>query len=528
MTHIEMPRRSMGGASLSDGRDTLKSMERRLKIYYTSDVHGRLSPVDHASGRSMPSGLANCIQGFAKDGNTLIIDGGDILQGSPLTYYLYNKSEHAGRLIAGLMNIGGYDFVTLGNHDFNYGRQAIEEYIAALDGRCLCANVSGVAGVEKTAVITMANGLRVGLTGVTTQYVKLWEKPENLNGVAVTDAFSAAAEALRELKAAGTDLNICIYHGGFEKDPTTGETLSATEENQGYRICRELGFDILLAGHQHMPAENLRLFGTYTCQPPDKASRYIVMEVSAGEGVTAVSRLVDAGSEENAAAKRLLAPAEEAAAAWFDTPVGHLDTPLLPSGHIEMAAKGCLIANFFNQVQLEASGADISATSLGNSVKGLGREVTIRDIISTYVFPNTLKTVAVDRGQLKRALERSAEYFALDGRGGLTVSEDFLRPIEQHFNYDYISGIFVTMDIRRPRGDRVVSIKYRGEELPEDKKLTLCLNSYRATGAGGYGVYRECETVRELPTEIAELIISYVDRHREITVDRTKWLNVIY
>lgn len=161
-------------------------------------------------------------------------------------------------------------------------------------------------------------------------------------------------------------------------------------------------------------------------------------------------------------------------------------------------------------------------------MKGLNRDVTIRDIVSTYIYPNTLKTLCVTRAQLKCALERSAEYFAIDAGGKLKVSESFLTPIEQHFNYDYFSGIEAAFDIRRSVGDRVVSIKYKGEELSEDKRLTLCLNNYRASGAGGYGVYRQCETVRELPTEIAELIIAYVDRHRNITVDKHKWLKLIY
>ena len=54
------------------------------------------------------------------------------------------------------------------------------------------------------------------------------------------------------------------------------------------------------------------------------------------------------------------------------------------------------------------------------------------------------------------------------------------------------------------------------------------MNNYRASGAGGYDIYRQCQTVRELPTEIAELIIAYVDRHRNITVDKHKWLKLIY
>ena len=147
---------------------------KKLKIYYTSDVHGAFSPTDYATGSRIAAGLSNCIAGFKKDGDTLIIDGGDILQGSPFTYYLYSQTEHGGKTIAALMNIGGYDFVTLGNHDFNYGKAAIEEYLAALNAKCLCANVRGIRGVEGTAVITTQNGLRVGLAGVTTHYVNIF------------------------------------------------------------------------------------------------------------------------------------------------------------------------------------------------------------------------------------------------------------------------------------------------------------------------------------------------------------------
>ena len=98
----------------------------------------------------------------------------------------------------------------------------------------------------------------------------------------------------------------------------------------------------------------------------------------------------------------------------------------------------------------------------------------------------------------------------------------------QHFNYDYFAGVSAVFDLRRPVGERVVSIKYRGAELAEDKSLTLCMNNYRASGAGGYEVYSECEVVREQPTEISELIIEYIDRHRSITVDKTKWLEIVY
>ncbi len=502
-------------------------MQRKLRIYYTSDTHGFFSPVDYATGGTAASGLANCMNNFRHDGNTLIIDGGDTLQGSPFTYWLYSQYHGSDCVPAKLLNLGGYDFITLGNHDFNYGKAEIERFLDTLDAKCLCANVDGIRGVEKYAVITLENGLRVGLTGVVTHYVNRWEKPENLEGIKISEAFPAAEAALNVLKTHNVDLTVCIYHGGFENDVKTGKPLSSTDENQGWRICHELDFDVLLCAHQHMAVEDLCIGSTYTCQPPDKARQYIAMDITVGvEGTSAQSYLCDAGDTPLPAAVEYLAPLERETSQWLDTPVGHLDTPLLPKPPLTMAAHGSLIANFFNQVQLEASGADISSTSLANSVKGFDRDVTIRDVVSTYIFPNTLVTLEVDRRALKAAMERCAEYFTLDC-GKLRVSDGFLQPIVQHFNYDYFAGVSAVYDLRRPVGERVVSIKYGGIELPEDKMLTLCMNNYRASGAGGYGIYRECRVICEQPPEISELIIEYIDRHRNITVDKTKWLEIV-
>ena len=179
-------------------------------------------------------------------------------------------------------------------------------------------------------------------------------------------------------------------------------------------------------------------------------------------------------------------------------------------------------------MQLAASGADISCTSLGNEVKGFQRDITVRDVVATYIYPNTLQTLRVTRPVLKAALERCAQYFSIRPDGALEVSQDFLKPKVEHYNYDYFSGIQVTMDVRLPLGRRVTSIRYQGEELPEDKALTLCMNNYRASGTGGYECFRGCEKVSELPTEISELIMDYVLAHGSLTVDKTRWLTVLH
>ena len=503
-------------------------MDRKLTIYFTSDIHGYFAPTDYANNCRAASGLANCAANFTHDRNTLILDGGDTLQGSPFTYWLYSRTEEKSLIPAKLMNLAGCDFFTLGNHDFNYGPTELERYIEAMDARCLCANVQGLRGVERCAVVTLENGLRVGLTGVTSQFVPKWEKPENIKGLTFLDAFETARDVLAELKAQKVDITICLYHGGFENDVDTGRPLSKTLENEGWRMCQELDYDILLTGHQHMPFADKCVNGTFTCQPPDKARQYIRMDVTVDDGkVMAKSELCPAGDVTPEAFKELLEPLEAETAKFLDTPLGHLDRDLRPSTPLKRALKGSLIANFYNQVQLEASGADISCTCLANTMRGFSENITVRDIVASYVFPNTLKTIMVDRAVLTKALERSADYYAIDENGEVCVSDSFLHPIVAHFNYDFISGIEAVIDLRKAPGERVISIRYRGEELPDGKTLTMCLNNYRASGAGGYDFYADCEIVREQPEEISALIIDYVDRHRDITVDKTRWLTII-
>ena len=505
-------------------------MDRKLTIYFTSDIHGYYSPTDYANNCRAASGLANCAANFTHDSDTLILDGGDTLQGSPFTYWLYSRTEEKSLIPARLMTLAGYDFITLGNHDFNYGTAELERYIEALGAKCLCANVLGLRGVGRCAVVTLDNGLRVGLTAVTSQFIPNWEKPENIEGLIFSDAFETARDVLAEMKAQKLDITICLYHGGFENDVDTGRPLSKTLENEGWRICQELDYDILLTGHQHMPFADRCVNGTWTCQPPDKARQYIRMDVTVDDDgkVTAHSELCEPGNETPEAFRELLEPLEAETAKFLDTPLGHLDTALRPTEPLDRALNGSLIANFFNQVQLEASNADISCTCLANTLRGFSEDVTVRDIVASYVFPNTLKTIRVDRAVLTKALERSADYFAFDESGALKVSDSFLKPIVAHFNFDFIAGIEAVIDLRNAPGERVTSIRFRGEELPPDRTLTMCLNNYRASGAGGYEFYADCETVREQPEEISELIINYVDRHRDIVVDKTRWLTVLY
>lgn len=118
----------------------------KLKILFTSDLHGYFFPTDYIHTGCRPMGV-NALSGMfraARDENTLTIDGGDTLQGSPFAYY----AAHHGRvpLLAQAMNDAGYDYVTVGNHDFNYGYDVLSGYLNALNAKALAANVEDLGG----------------------------------------------------------------------------------------------------------------------------------------------------------------------------------------------------------------------------------------------------------------------------------------------------------------------------------------------------------------------------------------------
>lgn len=496
-------------------------MANRLTIYFTSDTHGYLYPSHFCDQQPRPMGLLS--MRFPKDGNTLIIDGGDTIQGSPLTYYCYG--HHLLLPVADALNDRQYDFVTLGNHDFNNGYGALESYLTRLNAQCLCANVTDRTGglpLLPYAVRTMENGLRVGVIGLVTHWVTLWEKPENLTRFTLTDPVEAARPLAEKLRGQ-VDVLIGLYHGGLEKDLRTGERLSSTDENEGCRLCEELPFDLLLTGHQHIAMADRQYAGTHVVQTPCNAAAYVKVELE--EDGTFHSQLMTppAHAELTPSQQRLWKDVN----GWLDRPIGHLSRALWPEDKLTMALESSPIAAFFNQVQLEASGADISCAALPNSLRGFDSAVTVRDVVASYVYSNTLVVLRVTGSILRQALEQCASYFDIQADGTLAVARSFLQPKEAHFNYDYFSGVEYGFDLRQPVGRRVFRLEYHGKPVQPEDSFTLCLSSYRATGAGDFPYYADCPRVRELQTEISELILNYFTAHPYVQVEEKPAYTVI-
>ena len=484
----------------------------KLTIYFTSDTHGYLYPTNFASKQPLPMGLLP--MSFPKDENTLVIDGGDTIQGSPLAYFckLHNRELP----IAQAMNDRGYDYVTLGNHDFNNGYDYLKRHLDALQAKCLCANVEDLRGelpIASAAVHTLGNGLRVGLVGIVTDWVNRWEKPENLTELRVHDPFEAARKAIETLDA---DIIVGIYHGGVEKDLASGRALSKTDENIACRLCEELHIDLLLTGHQHIPMANQQWNGTHIVQTPCNAASYVKVTLEEDGFHSELCQVAN-----SAVLTDSQSALWEELNTWLDTPIGRLSYAIWPSEKLDMALNGSSIADFFNTVQLWASGADVSCAALGNELRGFDSQVTVRDVVASYVYSNTLVVLEVTGHVLKLALEQCARYFAFAENGSVCIAESFLSPKIAHYNYDYFKGVEYVFDLSQPEGQRVVSLTRNGVPVAMADKLTLVMCDYRSTGAGDFDFYCDCPRVRDIQTEVSELILSYLVEHPYVEIEAT-------
>lgn len=494
------------------------------RICVTSDLHGSILP-DPENGDTGVLALAAC---FHKDENTLILDCGDAIQGSPLAM-MAAREKQSRHPFALAMNQCGYDAITLGNHDWNYGVDYLSTYLNTLEATCLCANIRDKEGklpVVDTQIMTLGNGLRVGLTGICTDYLTHWEAPHTLRKLEIMSALEGAKRAYQALQG-NCDVTVCLYHGGLERDLTTGKLLSQTGEDVGCQICRELSYDILLTGHQHQIIPGHDLFGTWVVQPGSNGGQFVELEFQVAEdGTVTVSSQVRKGARpERDTYPEELAGLGERTEQWLCQPLATLDRALPGEDPLSLAWNGSAVAELLNQMQMEVTGADISATCLDRYDRSIGPVVSARDILESYRFANTLKVVEITGGQLKRYLEQVVSYFHRE-HDEISVAESFLKPKESHYNYDYIAGVDYTIDLTRPVGERVVALSRMGKQVEEHQVFSFAVTSYRSAGGGGYEEISNCPVVWESQEEISRMMLQYLQDHPTLTVKKRGGLHI--
>ncbi|MPM83500.1 Trifunctional nucleotide phosphoesterase protein YfkN [bioreactor metagenome] len=359
-----------------------------------------------------------------------------------------------------------------------------------------------------------------------TQHIPNWEHPDNIRNITFVNCLKFVEETVELIQRTEKVAQIiCLYHGGIERDLVThqpNETLSG--ENQGYEICQRVkGLDILVTGHQHQSVIT-RINDILVTQTAHDAQEIAVIEVHDGR-ISAYLKPVPDTVDQNLLA--LVADEEQQTQTWLDVPLGHLISgDLLISDMFEARLHKHPLVSFLNQVQMASTNTDISLVGLANSVVGFRHEISMRDIIASYVYPNTLTVLEITGKTLKKALERSAEYFALQN-GRISINPKFTAPKPKHYNYDMFDGIEYTIKVSNPIGQRIVSLTYHQEPIAEDRLYRVAMNNYRSVGGDDFFMYKSGTIIHDTQKHIVDCIADYIIEHHEITVDHQDNIHVI-
>lgn len=517
----------------------------KITILSTSDIHGYFYPTDfstiddrHEFGFLKAASLIRQIRSnAATDEIVLYIENGDIIEGSPMDSYTYNtkKTTDCSQRIISLVDLVKPDAAVLGNHEFNYGIDYLSAVLKERNYPVLGANVSGDDSpriVDAPYKIFEKKGIKIGVVGLTTQFIPHWEDAANIKGL----QFSSALETLKEIVGylrPQVDVLIVAYHGGFEADLISGQpTEKDTGENEGSAILHEVPeIDALVTGHQHR-REAASVNGTPVTQPGYRGSDVgkIVLELDEQRYVKRSSaQLLSVTGQKLAedlqqASKQWYVDTQK----WLDQPVATITGDMRINDHMAARAQGHPYLDLVNRVQMEATGAKISGTALFNDdVQGFGKNVTVRNVMNSYVYPNTLVVEKVTGADLRSALERCAAFFELGKDGSLKISAEFSTPKVELYNYDYYSGLDYSFDIRKPVGQRVGKIFYAGAELQDEQEVEVVLNQYRGVGGGDYPMFSANKVIREYADDMPKLIIQYLQSHPEITAVHPHNLHLI-
>ena len=504
----------------------------QVTVLGTTDLHGRVYPVDYFTGRPAEVGLAKLATLIAEARRSapdlLLLDCGDTIQGTPLVYYHNRKNNSPPDPMMLVMNSLGYTAMAVGNHEYNFGLAVFEKARQEAAFPWLSANSYRTESGEtafQPYVVREVKGVRIGVLGMTTPAIPNWENPENYAGLEFRPLVSEARKwvaVLREKER--VDAVIVAMHSGVEESLATGRRPPGNldGENAAFALAREVdGIDLMLLGHTHREIPALVVDDVLICQAGrwgDNLAR-ADLTFSREEGgpwklIARTGQLIPVTAE-TTADPRILALAEpyhRETEAWLSQEIGRSDRRLDASrAHLEDSA----LLDLIHRAQLEAGGADVSFTANFNFRASIpeGR-ITVRDIAGLYVYENTLYVIEATGAQVKAALEHSARYFRPHEEG--KTAGDLIDPSIPGYNFDIAEGVSYTIDLRRPVGDRIVDLEFQGQPLAPDRVLRVAVNNYRYNGGGAYTMFSGAKVLGRSSEEIRDLVIGWVERHGEV------------
>ena len=486
--------------------DAKAEMAGKTVILHTNDVHGAVE------GYAYIAQLKADYE--AKGAEVILVDAGDYSQGT--TYVSTTKGADA----VTMMNAAGYDVVTLGNHEFDYGYAQLKENMSKAKFKVVCADVFNEDGTpifDASYTYTTKSGVKVGFFGMETPETQTKANPALIKGLtfADKDAFNkAAADQVAALKDA--DVVICLAHLGVDAEsaPYRSTDLYAAVK----------GIDFIIDGHSHTvmtkgeKGEPIQSTGTAF----KNIGVIVIDDASKKIESNSLVEIKDDTAKDAAvaaAAKTIVDRVNAEYGVVFAKSEVELNGAKAPNGNRDSETNnGDLITDAMrwkvlqNKDGLTVNEDHVVAITNGGGIRAAIKpgDVTKKDINTVLPFGNTVAVIYVSGTELLEALEASTQSAPL---GGFPQVAGINFTLHTGKAYDKNDSTYPGSTYYGPKSiNRVVINSINGKDFKADDTYAVVTNDFLASGGDTYYAFAAATAQFDTGVPLDEAVMEYVTK----------------